>query len=40
MPPEGGSDFTFEQQERALMLGEWLGEGGGGGDRFLREKGP
>jgi MFS family permease len=26
-----------EQQERALLLGEWLSEGGGG-DRFLREK--
>jgi hypothetical protein len=27
----------IEQQERALMLGKWSGEGGGG-DRFLREK--
>jgi hypothetical protein len=27
----------IEQQERALMLGEWLGERGGR-DRFLREK--
>jgi hypothetical protein len=30
----------IEQQERTLMLGEWLREGGDGGRRFLREKVP